>query len=399
MEKQKNKIFIVEDESFNINVLIDLLRPKYDIAMAKNGATALTRIKEVKPDLILLDVMLPEMDGYEICEKLKADELTKHIPVIFMTVKNATEDIVRAFRIGAADYVVKPINYMELLSRVKTHLQLINYIRELKKSNEEIKRLSGLLPICPRCKKVRNDKGYWEKVDLYLTVNNHLEFSHGLCPDCLKKLYPTLSVNNKYAMKKKEEETNEKENILIVEDELFNISILVDILKPHYKITVAKNGQKALELIDKIYPDLILLDIMMPGIDGFEVCEELKKHSNSKDVPIVFMTVKRETNDMIKAFQIGAVDYIIKPINYEELLARVRTHLLIRKTISDLKKAQTEIKTLNNLLPICVNCKKIRDDEGYWNEVEQYIGSRSKLEFEQSLCPQCRKELEEEDKL
>ena len=392
------KILIVEDEKFNINVLIDILKPRYKTLIAKDGEKALKRIKKIKPDLILLDIMLPAIDGFEVCKILKNKKETKDIPVIFMTAKQNSDDIIKGLKLGAVDYVIKPVNYMELLSRIKTHINLADKIEKLKKSNEKIRNMSSLLPICPKCKKIKDDAGYWDGIENYISTHSQLEFSHSICPSCVKELYPEISIKNnqnKKANNPSPKKRQSKPNILIIEDETFNINVLKDMLSPTYKTHVAKDGSKGLEVLRSTHIDLVLLDILMTGMNGYQVCEEIQNDEALRKIPVIFMTVKRETNDVIKAFQTGAVDYITKPINYDELLARVKTHLLTQKTIKKLERAKEEIRTLSGLLPICSNCKKIRDDQGYWNDVENYLKQRSNINFLESLCPDCKaKEIE-----
>lgn len=119
------KLLLVDDERRNLDVLIGVLEPEgYDVVVALEGATALDLAHQVSPDLILLDVMMPGLDGYEVCKRLKSDAATQRVPVIFLTAKVETEDIVKGFELGAADYVFKPFKAPELLARVATHLEL-----------------------------------------------------------------------------------------------------------------------------------------------------------------------------------------------------------------------------------------------------------------------------------
>lgn len=123
MEKRKPTLLIVDDVSQNIQVLgTHLSRIDCNIAIAMNGKQAMEAVDKVNPDLILLDVMMPVMDGHEVCRRLKNDESTKDIPVIFLTAKTETEDIVEGFKLGAIDYIAKPFIGRELIARVKTHL-------------------------------------------------------------------------------------------------------------------------------------------------------------------------------------------------------------------------------------------------------------------------------------
>ncbi|MBD2493994.1 response regulator [Nostoc sp. FACHB-280] len=130
-------------------------------------------------------------------------------------------------------------------------------------------------------------------------------------------------------------------SILVVDDVPINIKILLEILtQAGYRVSVAKNGKSALEKVEEAIPNLILLDVMMPGMDGFETCRILKANPKTKDIPIIFMTALSEPVNKIKGLQLGAVDYITKPIEHEEVLARINVHLELRRT--QLKLAQEE---------------------------------------------------------
>ena len=176
MEKNKKLILIVDDNRENRKVLGSILvNNGFEVGISADGRKALDFIKKETPDLILLDVMMPGMDGYEVCETLKKDIKTQHIPIIFLTAKTSTEDIVKGFNVGGVDYISKPFNSRELIARVNTHI--------------EIKVLRGLLPICSSCKSIRNDEGYWKSIEGYIESHTDTLFTHGLCPKCMEKIY------------------------------------------------------------------------------------------------------------------------------------------------------------------------------------------------------------------
>ena len=148
----KSLILAVDDISKNLQVVGTLLRREgYRIVPATSGAQALERVRAETPDLILLDLMMPDMDGLEVCRRLKADALTRPIPVIFLTASNEMEHLVQGFEVGAVDYVTKPFNPPELLARVRTHLELkhardtiVRYGQELSRLNEEKNEFMGI---------------------------------------------------------------------------------------------------------------------------------------------------------------------------------------------------------------------------------------------------------------
>lgn len=132
LNNNQSTILVVDDTSENIDVLVGVLKPNYHIKAAKNGEMALKIARlPTPPDLILLDIMMPGIDGYEVCRQLKADHSTRHIPIIFVTAKIAQEDELLGLELGAVDYITKPISPPIVLSRVKTHLALYNQNREL----------------------------------------------------------------------------------------------------------------------------------------------------------------------------------------------------------------------------------------------------------------------------
>ncbi|MCP4136968.1 MAG: diguanylate cyclase [bacterium] len=139
--------------------------------------------------------------------------------------------------------------------------------------------------------------------------------------------------------------------ILIVDDVPKNLQVMGNILsKEGYQIAFATNGKEAIPMIEDIFPDLILLDIMMPEMNGFEVCTTIKGSSKTKSIPIIFLTAKTETDDIVKGFRFGAVDYITKPFNSSELLARVRTHLELKRSKDIILQISEELIRKNMIL-------------------------------------------------
>ncbi len=128
------KILVVDDEPANLKLLQNILEHDYDLAFAKSGKVALSIVRKLKPDMILLDVMMPELDGFETCSRLKAMEQTAKIPVIFVTARNSAEDEVRGFESGGVDFIKKPISSHLVLTRVATHLALYNQRKECEKA-------------------------------------------------------------------------------------------------------------------------------------------------------------------------------------------------------------------------------------------------------------------------
>nr|WP_319392259.1 response regulator [uncultured Desulfobacter sp.] len=167
-------------------------------------------------------------------------------------------------------------------------------------------------------------------------------------------------------------------SILMVDDEPRNLQLLGTMLeKNNYDTEYALNGQQCFEWLDRKAFDLVLLDIMMPGLDGYQVCRQIKSNFHTRHIPVIFLTARTDIADLVKAFESGCSDFVRKPFMAPELLARI--------------KKEVELKILKGIVPICSHCKKIRDEKGNWNQMEVYIGKHSNAEFSHGICKECAK--------
>jgi putative two-component system response regulator len=139
-------------------------------------------------------------------------------------------------------------------------------------------------------------------------------------------------------------ELNDRPKVLAVDDTPANLTLVANVLSGDYKVHLANNGDKALELAVSIVPDLILLDVMMPEIDGFEVCRRLKANPVTSEIPVIFLTAKTEVEDEELGFSLGAVDFIHKPISPPIIIARVRTHLKIKFMQDYLRRENSKLQ-------------------------------------------------------
>jgi len=146
--------------------------------------------------------------------------------------------------------------------------------------------------------------------------------------------------------------------VLIVDDTETNVDILVELLSETYEIVVALDGETALEIIQEQQIDLVLLDIMMPKIDGYEVCRQIKENPKTKDIPVIFITAKIDETSIEKAYDVGGIDYVTKPFKPKELFARIKTQLHLRAVIQELKESRERLKRLSELDPMTNLCNR-----------------------------------------
>lgn len=191
-------ILVVDDAPEMLHATSRLFRSAgYSVFEAETGCKCLESVRVHRPDLVLLDVHLPDIHGYEVCRQIKTDKDLGGIYVmmlsgVFLTSDNQSDGLDS----GADGYIVKPIQNRELLARIQSIGRIIKAERErdqmiskLQHALATIKTLQGMLPICSNCKKIRDDKGCWEEVELYVKKHSDAEFTHGICPDCERLLY------------------------------------------------------------------------------------------------------------------------------------------------------------------------------------------------------------------
>ena len=196
MTQQPLKVLIAEDQEF-INKMIQYEMEGIGhtvIGQALNGRQAVELTAVLRPDVVLMDIEMPVMDGLEAARLIKEKY---PCPVVLLTSHDDPEMVRRASQVGVGAYLLKPPGVEEIeralimaVARFADLMELRRLNNELKMALDNVKVLSGLLPICANCKKIRDDKGYWEAVDGYFTKHSDVHFTHGICPDCIEKFYP-----------------------------------------------------------------------------------------------------------------------------------------------------------------------------------------------------------------
>ena len=186
--------------------------------------------------------------------------------------------------------------------------------------------------------------------------------------------------------------------ILIVDDDPMSRRLLeLTLLKWNYEVVAANDGREAWRILqEQDAPAVVILDWMMPGLVGPELCRLVRQTPALAHLYIIFLTIRGKREDIVEGLQAGADDYVAKPYDASELRARlqvgVRTAALqaeLARRVKELEEALAQVKQLQGYLPICSYCKKIRDDEDYWEQVDNYISAHSEALFTHTICPEC----------
>jgi phosphoserine phosphatase RsbU/P len=188
------RVLIAEDDRATARLLAGLIGSwGYEVVAAGDGNTALAHFEAAAtPQLVLLDWMLPGADGPEVCRRIRKLRSNSAIYIILLTSKSARTDVVAGLEAGADEYLVKPFDAEELRARLQAGARIVDLqqrladqVRELETALANVRKLTGLLPICAYCKAIRDDSNYWHRVEEYVGEHSDVTFSHGICPKCL----------------------------------------------------------------------------------------------------------------------------------------------------------------------------------------------------------------------
>ncbi|MEO0538487.1 MAG: response regulator [Cyanobacteria bacterium P01_A01_bin.123] len=278
-------ILVVDDQPHNLELLTHMLKnEEYQVWSAQSGAEALKKVGVLLPDLILLDVNMPGMNGYEVCRQLKADPRTQLIPVIFVSALDESWDKVQAFSVGGTDYITKPFDTIEAFVRIDHQIQIGAARAQLSSLGDQ-------------------NPGE-ESSQLGATLQDS-------------------SVDKQLAG---------KASIMVVDDDAKNLSLIAHLLKEEgYAVWQASTGTEALRFAPKVMPDLVLLDINLPDMSGYAVCHQLRANDQIKRIPVIFVSALDEAWDKVKGFAVGGNDYVTKPLQILELHCRIRNQLRLQQ--------------------------------------------------------------------
>ena len=285
------RVLVVDDILPNVKLLEAKLSCEYyEVLTATSGQEALEKVKNENPDIVLLDVMMPGMDGFEVCSRIKSDPDRAHIPVVMVTALTDTEDKVRGLEVGADDFLSKPINDTALMARVRSLVRLKMALDE------------------------------WR-------VRENAAMQFGVVSEKTNVMAEPV----------------EGARILVVEDKEFEKNKIVETLAKDHNIAMAvDNGMRGMELATTYDFDVLMISLDLKNEDGLRLCSHLKSNERTRAVPIVMIGEDEDIGRIAHGLEIGAHDYIIRPLERNELLARVRTQIR-RKRFQERLRSTYEI--------------------------------------------------------
>ncbi|MCP4755267.1 MAG: response regulator [Proteobacteria bacterium] len=321
MNEKTARILVVDDDPVIVKYLQEILEDDYVLDIAISGEQALDAIRESKPDIILLDVMLPDESGYDICKTVKSIEEFKQIKVLFLSAKARLEERLIGYEAGADEYITKPVDGSELLAKLRVYSRLIIEEKKRKKAEEELR----------------------ESEEKFRTLVEN-------SPD-----------------------------VIVIVDRDFTFQFVNH--SPTGWTPIEKLiGRKVFEFVPTEHHSTLR-----------NALERVFKQGNVEHVEVMVIAQNGKVvwfSDLIAPLRHGeTIDSAICVLR--DITKRKKNEEEREKLIKELREALNDIKTLHGLLPICSSCKKIRDDKGYWQQIETYIEARSEAEFSHGLCHEC----------
>ena len=269
------RVLVVDDNIANVKLLESRLRAEYfEVLTANSGYEALEICGRERADIVLLDVMMPGMDGFEVCRRLKADPKTQIIPVVMVTALDQPSDRIRGLEAGADDFLTKPVNDIALITRVK------NLARVKQLTDELLMRITSS--------------------------------DHGLgSADLINDLGSSGA----------------KGKLLLVEDRKLTAKRIKEVLEEEHEVFVAKNEELAQGILGKEDIDLVIVSLDMEGQDSLHLCSHIRSLGKTRHLPIMVLSEEGEEERMLRALDLGVNDFVVRPVDRNELLARVRTQI------------------------------------------------------------------------
>ncbi|HEY5085146.1 MAG TPA: PleD family two-component system response regulator [Rhizomicrobium sp.] len=268
------RVLVVDDIMSNVKLLEAKLTAEYfDVAIAYSGLECLKRIEENIPDIVLLDVMMPGMDGFEVCRRIKSDPRIAHVPVVMVTALDQPSDRVAGLEAGADDFLTKPVDDSALFARVRSLVRL----------------------------KLMTDE---------LTMRENTGRSMGLIDPAENLL-----------------DTNPAGRILVIEDRQETANWFRSALVPFHEVSTVDTFEEALVRVRGGDPDLVVVSLGMRGFDGLRLCSQLRSLPEGRYVPILVVVSDGDKRKLSQALEMGVNDYLTRPVDKNELIARVRTQL------------------------------------------------------------------------
>lgn len=280
-------VLVVDDRPTNVLLLeTKLSNEYYNVITARDGYEAIQKTKERNPDLILLDVMMPGIDGFEVCRRLKADPETGHIPIVMVTALSSKSDRLRGLEVGADDFLTKPFNDIVFFARTKSLIRVKMLMDELRLRDKTSAEIAGA-----------------------------------------------------YTARKSPVSNIAGASVLVVDDDAVQAQHAANKLSELFQVEIARDYQSAIACMQRHEFDVVVVSTQMNGTEGLRLASYLKCQEETRQVPIIILVNESRTQTMLKALELGINDYLLLPLDTNEMMARVKTQIRRKKYQDALRRS------------------------------------------------------------
>lgn len=310
-----HRIMVVDDEADVRSIICTTLRPHYEIVEAHDGLDALEKLDRTEPDFVLMDVMMPLMDGYQACEAIRKHVRYHDLPVMFLSALGTKDDIRKGYSSGANLYLTKPFEPARLLRNIEVFFETSG--TPCRGKRYTIEQLHDF---------ERSSTGFRSTIHEAETVYDHTPMPS----DVAKELAPSAPSLESTPIITASRETpppsapfGSLPRVMAIDDDQEVINLMSMILADYFEVTFANDGLQAIERIVRHQPDLIVVDIMLPKMSGFQLCQSLRANRTYAKTPLLVCSAKCGDRDIAYARRVGANDFLPKPFKSEDLLAKL----------------------------------------------------------------------------
>ncbi|MCX7017002.1 MAG: response regulator [Candidatus Sumerlaeota bacterium] len=341
-ESARHRVMIVDDEEATLASLDEMLRDAFEVVAAHDGFDALEKLAKAEPDLVLLDVAMPLMDGFECCRSIRKNPACQNLPVVFLSVASAPEVIKRTYACGGNLFITKPVDAERLVRNIRMSLVAAGPPRPKRFPIEALR--EGRRPAEARRQPAAPP------------------------PAEAKPAVAPAPAPAPAQREKSEAAGPNKPRVMIVDDDAEVSGLLVLAFQEKFEIVTAENGLEAIERIVNYQPDVLLIDIMMPKMNGFQLCQSLRRNASYREAPILFLTAKSGRSDRELARRCGANAFITKPFDMQRLLDLIE-EIVQRPTF----RVRAKTHTLNEIAELEIKERHEKEDRRHQRDrMEEY---------------------------
>lgn len=299
----KFRILVIDDDKDSREMAAGALEEKYEVVMACDGVEALEKLERSQPDFVIIDMVMPKMDGLQTCQAIRRTPLYATIPIMFLSAHSTREQILKSYECGGNLFLPKPIDPERLIRNVDIFFESSHSAPRMK--TVTIERLKAIDE-----KANGHDTGALKRMP-----SSKMQSDAPVSPISPHPISPSQTTSDEA-----HGESPMKPRILLAEDDKDLVELILMALSPYYEMIVTNNGLEAIEKMVKYQPDILLVDVMLPKMNGYQLCQSVRSNSAFVSVPIVFITAKCTPREKEYAMKLGADAFLGKPFEMHDLV-------------------------------------------------------------------------------